>query len=297
MTLDQEVKIVELQYKASDRFRRLFDRTMVLIQGGVGPEYTEDKAFLRKRMLAQRLLETSPRRMTQEQRELMNVPSGDVINSTYRHATYVAIDSNGRPVAAVYGSLLDVKGEPMMFMGYAARARGVSTEVIDTLVGGLKGHLNTKSFEIHRKPIKYVAIEIERGNKNDIPLAKKAMQHGAYPLKVKEDNKGFGYTQPGIDAEKHARARYSPQRLQLLFGSEPHVTRQEARKVNFDHELIARVFDAIFAQEYLEFSGPGPQLAREQSFALQKSLQSIEGMDRVGYDFSRKGVGWIYRRK
>jgi len=288
-------RIEPVRWSRSPAIKQLFDTAMDIIQGGVGPEYAEDKDFLWTRLHAQHVFETAPGRMTPTQKEFMVVsPDG---TSRYRPALFAAMGTDGRPKAGIYGALLNANGEPFMFMGYYAWQRGVrdtDESLSRTMFETLLTHLDQASVEINGKPLSYIFMEIERHKQADKPLARRAMEYGAYPLAVKEDQKGFGYVQPGIDAEKHARARFSPERLQAFFGVHGRpLTPEQARNVDYDPALIATVFDAIFAQEYLEYSERLGVGSRAASFAYQKSMQSLKGLIRVGYDLSDRGTGWI----
>ena len=288
-------RIEQISWSRSAAEKQLFDTTMGIIQGGVGSEYAEDKDFLWKRLHAQHDLLTAPERMTPSQKEFMVVsPDG---TSRYRSALFAAIGVDGKPRAGIYGALLNANGEPFMFMGYYAWQRGVrdpDESLSKTMFETLLAHLNQTSVEINGKPLSSIFIEIERRKQADKPLARRAMEHGAYPLAVKEDNRGFGYVQPGIDAEMHGRARFSPQRLQGFFGvHDKLLTPEQARTVDYDPALISTVFDTIFDQEYREYSERLGVGSRENSFAYQRSMQSLQGLTRVAYDLSDRGIGWI----
>lgn len=297
VTRVENLDIRQLQYSRLPEVRSLFDVTMGIIQGGVGPEYAEDAQYTWRRLRAQHFLETAPERMRPIHRDYMVVPEGQT-TSNYRCALFVGVSrADGNPKAAIYGSLLNVNGEPLMFMGYYALQKGVrdpDESVSRRMFGILVDHLNETSRAINGKPLTYVAIEIERLKHGDKPLARRAMEIGAFPLALPEDRKGYGYTGPEIDAEKHRLSRFSAQRLQLLFGhfGMP-LTAGQAAISSFDPQLIASVSDTIFDQEYRDYSPKLGAGSREESFAFTNTMRALQGLTRVVYDLSDRGIGWI----
>ena len=305
VTRVEDLTIRQIHYRRSPVDKALFNTTMGVIQGGVGPEYAEDANYTWQRLRAQRLLETAPERMTPKQRDYMAVPEGQT-TSPYRCALFVGVSRRDRkPKATIYGSqlviygsqMVTLDGEPFMFMGYAALQKGVrdpDESISRRMFGTLVDHLNNTSLEVNGKPLTYAAIEIERGKHGDKPLARRAMEIGAFPLALPEDNKGYGYTGPEIDAEKHRLSIFSAQRLQLFFGrlGTP-LTVEQAANASFDPQLIASVCNTIFDQEYRDYSPELGAGSREQSFALKNTMRALKGLTRVVYDLSDRGIGWI----
>ncbi|MBI2653638.1 hypothetical protein HYX02_02390 [Candidatus Woesearchaeota archaeon] len=289
-------EIVRAEWGKSPKDRQLFNDTWAVIRGGVGEEFAEENRWIRDRTRAQHRLE---HREPMSERELaLMVASRDgkgKVHTNYRHETYVGV-RDGEPKEAVYGSLLDVDGEPMMFMGYAARKRWFrdpKAEDLRGLLSQLMYKLNEHSKKLYGKPIRYVAIEIEPHQGKDIPLARWAMEElGAYPLDLGKP----GYTQPGIDFEEVGKAGYKPEKLLLLFGDlRRKATRGGAKSRTYNRDLLLKVVEgAILDKEYREFSKPGPAWTRETSPALQNFRRSIEGNKRIGYDLSQ--LNWIYRK-
>lgn len=264
------LSIEELRYIKSPKFRELFRQAYDLIEH-VGPAFSEDQQFLYDRMRASA---TEPTKRTAAQQELMP--------PNYSCHLLVGRRSN-KMTHVVYGSLVPYqdpnRGErTATFMGYLARAedeRSLESERI--LIRALMNTLDLDSVNLTGAPPRWRTFEIERGNPDDIFLARLAMEMGAFPLDV-------AYVQPGIDIEKGAQSQHGPAGLDLYAGRvQDRLTQTQARRKTYDRREVEAVVEGIHRKEYVPFD--------EDAFRMVQD--STRSKHAIRHNFSEAAMGWL----
>lgn len=258
------VTIEELRYRNTPEFKGEFNAAYNLIEN-VGPQFTEEKKFFHDRMEA---VATPQRARDEDQSEL--IPQG------YDCKVYIARDHRDRIVAVSYGSRIALgDGKFTTFMGYHARKGKPNIELEARLVRALQRGLDPDNKAAFR------VFEIERGNKDDIPLAGIAMkEYGAFPLDI-------DYRQPAIDAELKEESKKKEQPLDLYVAGPRKLTNRQVANKNYSAENVAALIKTIHGTrgEYLAIKG------QPDYNATIATVTSIRDRSRVGYDLGR--TAWL----
>ncbi len=264
------LSIEELRYIKSPKFRELFRQAYDLIEH-VGPAFSEDQQFLYDRMRASA---TEPTKRTAAQQEMMPP----------NYSCHLLVGRRGNEITHVaYGSLVPYqdpnRGErTATFMGYLARAEGEgSLDSGRILVKALMNTLDLDSINSTGLLPRWRTFEIERGNPDDILLARLAMEMGAFPL-------GIAYVQPGIDIEKGAQSQHGPAGLDLYAGRvQDMLTQAQTRRKTYDTREVEVVVEGIHRKEYVPFD--------EAAFNMVQD--SIRSKQAIRHNFSETAMGWL----